>query len=48
MRPYNVEIFTPAFQMVGNTNIDEVVYKEDYLSGDENTITVLPIKTSAR
>ena len=44
MKPYNVEIFTPAFQMVGNTNIDSVVYKEDYLAGDENTITVLPIK----
>ena len=43
MKPYNVEIFTPAFQMVGNSNIDEVTYKEDYLSGDENTITVLPI-----
>lgn len=43
MKPYNVEIFTPTFQMVGNTNIDEVSYKEDYLSGDENTITVLPI-----
>ena len=43
MKPYNVEIFTPTFQMVGNTNIDEVTYKEDYLSGDENTITVLPI-----
>lgn len=44
MKPYNVEIFTPAFQMVGNTNIDEVSYKEDYLSSDENTITILPMK----
>ena len=44
MKPYNVEVFTPTFQMVGNTNIDSVTYKEDYLSGDENTITVLPIK----
>ena len=44
MKPYNVEIFTPSFQMVGNTNIDSFTYKEDYLSGDENTITVLPIK----
>ena len=44
MKPYNVEIFTPAFRMVGNTNIDSVTYKEDYLSGDENTITILPMK----
>lgn len=44
MKPYNVEIFTPAFRMVGNTNIDSVTYKEDYLSGDENTITILPVK----
>lgn len=44
MKPYNVEIFTPAFQLVGNSNIDSFTYKEDYLSGDENTITVLPIK----
>lgn len=43
MKPYNVEFFTPAFSMVGNTNIDEVTYKEDYLSGDKNTITVLPV-----
>lgn len=43
MKPYNVEIFTPSFQMVGNTNIDEITYAEDYLSGDVNSITVLPV-----
>ena len=41
MRPYNVEIFTQGFMMVGNTNVNELVYKEDYLSSDENSITVL-------
>ena len=44
MRPYNVEIFKPDFTMVGNTNIDHITYKEDYLAGDENTVTILPIK----
>lgn len=44
MKPYNVEIFTPDFKMVGNSNIDTVSYKEDYLSGDENSITIIPIK----
>lgn len=41
MKPYNVEIFTPSFFMVGNTNINEITYKEDYLSSDENSITIL-------
>ena len=40
MKPYNVEIFTPDFQMAGHTNIHEISYKEDYLSSDENSITV--------
>ena len=40
MRPYNVEIFTQDFEMVGNSNVNEVTYKEDYLSSDENSITV--------
>ena len=40
MKPYNVEIFTPDFSMVGHTNINDVSYKEDYLSSDENSITV--------
>lgn len=41
MRPYNVEIFTQDFEMVGNTNVNEITYKEDYLSSDGNTVTVL-------
>lgn len=43
MRPYSVEIFRPDFTMVGNTNVNEVTYKEDYLTSDENTITVLAL-----
>jgi len=43
MKPYNVEIFTPDFEMVGHTNINELSYKEDYLSSDENSITVFAI-----
>ena len=39
MRPYSVEIFRPDFTMVGNTNVNEVTYKEDYLASDENTMT---------
>ena len=41
MKPYNVEIFTQNFVMAGNTNVNEFIYKEDYLSSDENTVTVL-------
>lgn len=44
MKPYNVEVFTPDFKMVGHTNINELSYKEDYLSADENSITVFAIK----
>ncbi len=40
MKPYNVEVFTRRFEMVVNTNVNEVEYKEDYLSSDENSITV--------
>ncbi|TCL60581.1 hypothetical protein EDD76_102279 [Kineothrix alysoides] len=43
MRPYNVEIFTQGFVMVGNTNVNEMAYKEDYLSSDENSITIIAI-----
>ena len=32
MKPYSVEIFRPDFTMVGNTNVNEVTYKEDYLA----------------
>jgi len=48
MKPYNVEIFTPAFDMVGHTNINELSYKEDYLSSDENSITVFAIPGVAK
>lgn len=43
MRPYNVEIFTPDFEMVGNTNVNEITCREDYLSADDNTVTVLAL-----
>ena len=43
MKPYNVEVFTQKFNMVANTNINEIIHKEDYLSSDENTITVFPM-----
>ena len=43
MRPYNVEIFTQDFEMVGNTNVNEITYKEDYLSSVGNTVTVLAL-----
>ncbi len=44
MKPYNVEIFTQGFEMVGNTNVNEITYKEDYLSSDENSIQILSMK----
>lgn len=44
MKPFNVEIFTPKFEWVGNTNINSITYKEDYLSSDDNTITVFAVK----
>ncbi|MCM1561336.1 MAG: hypothetical protein NC123_17635 [Butyrivibrio sp.] len=43
MKPYNVEIFTQDFEIVGNTNVNEITYKEDYLSADDNTVTVLAL-----
>lgn len=43
MKPYNIEIFTRDFSMVTNTNVNEVIYKEDYLSSDENSVTVLGV-----
>ncbi|MCX4307618.1 MAG: hypothetical protein OSJ69_17645 [Acetatifactor sp.] len=43
MKPYNVEIFTQDFEMVGNANVNEITYKEDYLSSDDNTVTVLAL-----
>ena len=44
MKPYNVQIFTSDFMLVDHTNINEMSYKEDYLSGDENSITVFAMK----
>ena len=44
MKPYNVEIFATDFMLVDHTNINEMSYKEDYLSGDENSITVFAMK----
>lgn len=43
MRPYSVEIFTPQFMMVGNSNTNDITYKEDYLTSDSNSVTVLTI-----
>lgn len=48
MKPYNVEVFTQKFEMVSSTNINEITYKEDYLSFDENTITVFPMAGIAK
>ncbi len=44
MKPYNVEVFTQKFEMVANSNVNEIIHKEDYLSSDINTITVFPMK----
>lgn len=44
MKPFNVEIFTPDFNWVANTNVNDISYKEDYLSSDDNTITVFAVK----
>lgn len=43
MRPYSVEIFTPRFMMVGCSNTNEIIYKEDYLAPDSNSVTVLTV-----
>ncbi len=43
MKPYNVEIFRPDFTLAGNTNVNMVSYSEDYLSSDENDITVFSL-----
>lgn len=44
MRPFNVEVFTQDFEYVANTNVNSINYKEDYLSSDDNTITVFALK----
>ena len=43
MRPYDVEFFDMNFNFLGNTNVDDIDYSEDYLSADENNITVFTI-----
>ena len=48
MKPYNVEVFTQKFEMVANSNINEVTHKEDYLSSDVNTITVFSMPGIAK
>ena len=48
MKPYNVEVFTQRFEMVANSNVNEVTHKEDYLSSDENSITVFPMPGIAK
>ena len=48
MRPYNVEVFTQRFEMVANSNISEMEHKEDYLSSDENAVTVFPMPGIAK
>ena len=40
MLPYNVEIFDRKFNFVMHTNVGEVSYNEDYLSPEENTVTI--------
>jgi len=48
MKPYSVEIFRPDFTMVGCANVNEITYKEDYLSLDVNTVTVLALPGVAK
>jgi len=48
MKPYNVEIFTPSFSLVGHGNINSLEYKEDYLSSDENSISLFAIPNVAK
>lgn len=48
MKPYNVEVFTQRFEMVANSNVNEVTHKEDYLSSDENSIAVFPMPGIAK
>lgn len=40
MLPYNVEIFDNSFNFVLHTNVGDVSYNEDYLSPEENTVTI--------
>ena len=40
MQPYNVEIFSQNFDLRQHYNAGDITYKYDYLSEDENTITI--------
>ena len=40
MLPYNVEIFDRDFNFIMHTNVKSVDYDEDYLSPEENTVTI--------
>lgn len=44
MKPFSVEVFSQDFEYVANTNVNTIYYKEDYLSSDDNTITVFALK----
>ena len=40
MRVYNVEVFSPHFELRCHDNISDLSYKEDYLSPVENVVTI--------
>ena len=40
MLPYNVEIFDNAFNFKCHANVGNITYNEDYLSPEDNTITI--------
>lgn len=41
MRVYNVEFFDRSFVLRSHTNVNDVSFSEDYLSPDENELTIL-------
>lgn len=40
MQPYNVEIYSPYFELKQHYNVGDIAYKYDYLSSVENTVTI--------
>ena len=40
MQVYNVEVFSPGFELRCHDNISELSYKEDYLFPVENVVTI--------
>lgn len=40
MQPYNVEIFSRNMELIQHYNAGDIAYKFDYLSTDENTISI--------